>query len=590
MTKMKKLKGIGVSAGIAIAPAYTVQRGEITVEQKPISETSVDNEIERFRIAVQKTKDQLVHLQASVAKTMGDETAGIIEAQIMFMTDVSIVDETEVVIRKKLLSAESAFDVVIGEGIEAIGSIDDSMLSERVHDLRDVRRRVLSNLLELTHHVIKEVQEDRILAVQHLAPSETAHLFHNKFVGIALEMGGTTSHVAIMTRTMEIPCVLGVDGVADHIAAGDEVIVDGNNGLVIVNPTEEILKDYRTKIKAQAKRKDWIDRFINEPAITLDDHRLSVGANMELPGEVESVLKYNADGIGLFRTELLYTRSTKLPNEEEQTAVYRNIAKKMHPASVIIRSFDIGGDKFAEILGRPFEPNPFLGWRAIRIGLSRPRILKTQLRAVLRASHGKNVKLMFPMISNVDEVKQARQLLVESREELRAEGLPFQEKIEVGVMIEIPSAAILSREIAPLVDFFSIGTNDLVQYTLAVDRGNQRIRHLYQSYNPAVLKLVKYTIDSAHAGGIWCGLCGELAADPRATIMLVGMGVDEMSVNPPSVPKIKGIIRSIKARDARRIAADVLRFSTQSEVIEYLGQKTRELLPDEFFEGFPTVL
>jgi len=587
---MKKLKGIGVSAGIAIAPAYTVQRGEITVEQKPISETSVDNEIERFRIAVQKTKDQLVHLQASVAKTMGDETAGIIEAQIMFMTDVSIVDETEVVIRKKLLSAESAFDVVIGEGIEAIGSIDDSMLSERVHDLRDVRRRVLSNLLELTHHVIKEVQEDRILAVQHLAPSETAHLFHNKFVGIALEMGGTTSHVAIMTRTMEIPCVLGVDGVADHIAAGDEVIVDGNNGLVIVNPTEEILKDYRTKIKAQAKRKDWIDRFINEPAITLDDHRLSVGANMELPGEVESVLKYNADGIGLFRTELLYTRSTKLPNEEEQTAVYRNIAKKMHPASVIIRSFDIGGDKFAEILGRPFEPNPFLGWRAIRIGLSRPRILKTQLRAVLRASHGKNVKLMFPMISNVDEVKQARQLLVESREELRAEGLPFQEKIEVGVMIEIPSAAILSREIAPLVDFFSIGTNDLVQYTLAVDRGNQRIRHLYQSYNPAVLKLVKYTIDSAHAGGIWCGLCGELAADPRATIMLVGMGVDEMSVNPPSVPKIKGIIRSIKARDARRIAADVLRFSTQSEVIEYLGQKTRELLPDEFFEGFPTVL
>ncbi len=581
---MEIIEGIGVSPGIAIAPAHKIERGEITIEPENIASEEVQEEIRRFREALQKSKDQLVRVQAAIAKTMGDESAAIIEAQIMLMSDVSVVDETIAGIKNKRLSAESALDIVLRKAIDALESADDATMAERAHDLIDVRRRILSNLMGMAHHVIQDVPENRILIIQHLAPSETAQLFHGKYVGLALEMGGATGHVAIMTRTMELPCVLGISNVTGLIESGDTVIVDGHDGTVIVNPTKTVLKKYKDRKKAQEKHKAWLIRFKDKLAVTTDGHKLSVGANLELPGEIETVVKYGSDGVGLFRTELLYTRSTKLPGEDEQTAVYKELADTIHPNSLVIRTFDIGGDKFAEILGTPFEPNPFLGWRAIRIGLSRPRVLKTQLRAILRAAYKRNIKIMFPMISNRDEVAQAIALLEESRDELEKEGIRCAKKIDVGIMVEVPSAAILSREIAPLVDFFSIGTNDLIQYTLAVDRGNQRIKDLYQSYNPAVLKLVKYTIDAAHFGGIWCGLCGEMAADPRATAMLIGMGLDEFSVNPPAVPMIKGIIRSISAKDARRIAEETLRFSTQDEVIEFLEEKNRELLPPEFLE------
>ncbi len=583
---MKILEGTGVSPGIGIAPAYIVERGEIVIDEEFIAPEKVVGEIERFRASILKSKEQLARLQASVAKAMGDDTAGIIEAQLMLASDVSVIDETEKIIKKKLLTAESAFDIVLQRNIEALQAIEDALMADRVHDLRDIRKRVLINLLELSHHTIHEVPEDRILVIQHLAPSETAHLFHNKFVGIALEMGGTTSHVAIMTRTMEIPCVLGLDGITEHIPSGKRVIIDGTNGKVIIDPDEKVLAEYRALKNAREKRREWIDRFIDKPAVTKDGHKLLVGANMELPEEVESVLKYRSDGVGLFRTELIYTDTKNLPDEEKQTRIYQTLADKIAPKSAIIRTFDIGGDKFTEILGKTFEQNPFLGWRAIRIGLSKPWILKTQLRAILRAAYKRNIKIMFPMISNIDEVKQAIGLIEESREELHNKGIPCSDNLEVGVMIEIPSAALLAREIAKKVDFFSIGTNDLIQYTLAVDRGNQYVRNLYQSYNPAVLKLVNHTIKQAHAGGIWCGICGELAADPRATIMLAGMGIDEMSVNPPSVPKIKGVIRSITIKDARRVAEECLHFSTQDEVLGYLNNMARELLPEEFFDGY----
>ncbi len=581
---MKILEGMGVSPGIVIAPAHRIERGEITVEPEKIDKSDVDIEIERYKAALQKSKDQLVRIQASVAKAMGESTAAIIEPQIMLMSDATVVDETIAGIKTKNLTAESAFDIVIRRAIVAMESSEDTLMAERAHDLHDVRRRVLSNLMGMAHHIIQEIPEDRVLVIQHLAPSETAQLFHNKFVGIAIEMGGTTSHVAIMTRTMEIPCVLGLPGVTGTIESGQMVIVDGTHGKVVVEPDEETLEKYRQLKEAQEKRKAWLVKFKDEPAITKDDHRISVGANMELPGEVETVLKYGAEGIGLFRTELLYTKGTKLPDEDEQTEVYQELADKIAPHPLVVRTFDIGGDKFAEILGTPFEPNPFLGWRAIRIGLSRPRVLKTQLKAVLRAAYKRNIKLMFPMVSNRDEVLQTLALLKESRDELRKHGKKAAEKVDVGIMVEIPSAAILAREMAPLLDFFSIGTNDLVQYTLAVDRGNQRVSHLYQSYNPAVLKLVKYTVDAAHFGGIWCGLCGEMAADPMATVMLIGMGLDELSVNPPAVPMVKGIIRSISIRDARRVAEECLRFSTQDDVLKFLEEKNRELLPPEFIE------
>ncbi len=578
------LLGLGVSEGIAIAPAHKIERGDITVEKTTISASEVDREIERFQKAIKQSRDQLLRIQAGMAKSIGNGSAAIIEAQIMLMSDISVVEESEAVISDMLLSAETAFDSVISRGIEALSSADDPLLAERANDFQDVRRRVLSNLLGMAHHVIRDVVEDRILVIQHLAPSETAQLFNNKFVGLALEMGGTTSHVAIMTRTMEIPCVLGIQGVTEAIENGEMTIIDGKKGFVIVNPTQKTLDDYRKRKSDQQKRKLQLARYKDDEARTLDGHHINVGANIELPGESEAIPKYGADGIGLFRTELLYTRSTNLPSEDEQTAVYTQVAESLAPKPVVIRTFDIGGDKFSELLGAPFEPNPYLGWRAIRIGLDRPRVLKTQLRALLRSAKGNNVKVMFPMISNIDEVIQAKALMEESRKELLSEGIDCADRIETGIMVEIPSVAIMAREIAPIVNFFSIGTNDLVQYTLAVDRGNQRVSRLYQSFNPAVLKLIKYTIDAAHFAGIWCGLCGEMAADPTATLMLIGMGVDELSLNAPSVPLIKSIIRSVDRRDARAVADSCIRLTNHSEVVNFLKEKNRELLPPEFFD------
>ncbi len=580
----KILQGIGVFSGIAIAPAHRIERGDISVESESISEKDVDSEILRFRKAITQSRDQLLRIQASTAKTMGEASAAILEPQIMLMSDVAVIDETESVIREMLITSESAFDELMQRAIESMQSAEDDLMAERAHDFKDVRRRVLSNLMGMAHHVIKEVANERILVIQHLAPSETAQLFHNNFIGLALEMGGTTSHVAIMMRTMEIPCVLGVEGVAEKIENGDMIIVDSTNGIVVVNPSKSTLDDYRARRDKIIKHRDRLAKFKDADAITLDGHKMSVGANIELPGEADTVIKYGANGVGLFRTELLYTRTTNLPGEDEQTSIYNQLAESLDPRPIVIRTFDIGGDKFAELLGAPFEPNPFLGWRAIRIGLDRPRVLKTQLKALLRAAKYHNIKVMFPMVSNIDEVIQARKLVEESKSELAAEGKECAEKIEVGIMVEVPSVAILSREIAPLVDFFSIGTNDLIQYTFAADRGNQRVRKLYQSYNPAVLKLIKYTVDAAHSSGIWCGLCGEMAADPLATIMLLGIGLDELSLNPPSIPLIKGIIRSVDYRKAREIADECVRFSRQSEVIDFLDKKNRELLPPELIE------
>ena len=549
-----------------------------------IAEGDIDVEIARFSKALVQSRDQLLRIQAGVAKTMGDASAAILEPQIMLMSDVSIVDETESVIREMAFSAESAFDMVMQKGIEAMQSAEDDLMADRAHDLQDVRRRVLSNLMGMARHTITDVEDERILVIQHLVPSETAQLFHNNFVGLALEMGGTTSHVAIMTRTMEIPCVLGVEGVTAAVETGDTVIVDGTNGVVIVDPSEATLAEYSARRDTIIKRRERLAKFKDESAVTVDGHTISVGANLELQGEAEAAIRYGADGVGLFRTELLYTRTTNLPDEDEQEAIYRQLAETLAPRSMVIRTFDIGGDKFAELLGAPFEPNPFLGWRAIRIGLDRPRVLKTQLKALLRAAKDHNIKIMFPMVSNVDEVIRAKEIVEESKSELRDDGKGYAEVIEVGIMVEVPSAAILAPEIAPLVDFFSIGTNDLIQYTLAVDRGNQRVSKLYQSYNPAVLKLIKFTVDAAHNNGIWCGLCGEMAADPLATIMLIGMGLDELSMTPPSIPLVKGIIRSVSIRDARAVADECIRFSRQSEVVGFLKEKNRELLPPELVE------
>jgi len=581
---MDKLHGIGASSGIAIAPAHRIERGEISVVYSQISENEIENEIERFRSAIGKSKDQLVRIQAALAKTMGEATSAIIEPQIMLMSDVAVIDETIAGIRDKRFKAEYAFDQVMSRAIHALAQADDETLSERTHDFRDVRTRVLSNLLGMSHHIIQEIPDERILVIRHLAPSETAQLFGNKFVGIVCEMGGRTSHVAIMARTMEIPCVLGAEKIVDKVDSDAMMIIDGEPGEVIIEPDKDTLSLFEKRRDSMAKRRNKLFKKANKPAITKDKFRLTVGANLELPGEAKAAVRYGADGVGLFRTELIYTSGIDIPSQDEQTEIYSRVADKLAPNSVVIRTFDIGGDKFYENFDSTFEQNPFLGWRAIRIGLARPELLKTQMKAILRAAYNRNIKMMFPMISNREEVVQAKKLLEESRNELLDEGKNFSENLEVGIMVEVPSAAIMAREIASLVDFFSIGTNDLIQYVLAVDRGNQKINHLYQSFNPAVLKLIKYTIDSAHLEGIWCGMCGEMASDPIAVMMLVGMGLDELSVVPPAVPKIKEIIRNISMKEARDIAKECTRFTTHEEVANYLTEQSENYLPKSILE------
>ncbi len=577
-------KGIGSGSGFAIGPAVIVQRGELAVPRSELKASDVEKEIRRFRRAVAVAHEQLNRIRAAIAKVMGDDAAAIIDAQLLLLNDPSCIDETERLILKKLVNAEYAFDTVIQSIVESLSESDNDVFRERVQDFHDIRRRVLANLMGLKHQVIPSPRRRSILIISHLAPSETAHLFGSKFVGLVTEAGGFTSHIAIMARTMDLPAVLGVEGVTDAVRDGDTVIVDSMRGQVVVNPDDATRREFQSKQRLYRRRRSFVMKAVPLEPVTKDGHRITVAANMELPEEVPLAKHYGAEGIGLFRTELLYMSGEALPSEEQQFEIYKSIAEKVAPHSAIIRTFDVGGDKLAGVLGHHYEPNPFLGLRAIRIGLKYPDILKVQLRAILRASAFGKIKIMFPMISLPEEMQLARQIVADIMDELSRKGIPFDENIEVGAMVEVPSAAILSRKLAVYCDFFSIGTNDLIQYTLAADRGNPRVAHIYQSYQPAVLKLIKFTIDSAHLAGRWVGVCGEMAGELRAIPMLLGMGVDELSTVPARVPLVKQVVRHLRFEDARKIAEQVLQFDTQEEVISFLDEQVKRFLPKTMWE------
>ncbi|RKZ34432.1 phosphoenolpyruvate--protein phosphotransferase [bacterium] len=575
-------KGIGSGDGFAIAPAVIVHRGELAIPQNTIDKEEIDHELTRFDDALNMTTKQLNRIKNSIAKSMGEDAASIIDAQIMVLADPACVDETKRIIQKKNINAEYAFDTVIQSSIEALRNSNNSTFVDRIQDFQDVRTRLLANLMGLKHQVIPAVENESILVINHLAPSETAHLFGSKYVGLVTEAGGFTSHIAIMSRTMDLPAVLGVENITENLTDNTTIIVDSMIGQVVIDPEEKVLKQYEKQRKLYAKKMEFFFEARDKPAVTKDNIKVTVSANMELPEEVLLAEHYGAEGIGLFRTELLYIQKEDLPTESEQFEVYKQIAKQISPHSAIIRTFDVGGDKFGNIFHQHYEPNPFLGFRAIRIGLMHPDILKTQLRAILRASHYGNLMIMFPMISLPEEMTLAREMVEKVKEELRAENQPFDENIQVGAMVEVPSAAILSRELARECDFFSIGTNDLIQYTLAADRGNPRVAHIYQTYQPSVLKLIKFAIDSAHFEGIWVGVCGEMAGEMQAVPMLLGMGLDEFSAVPARVPVIKKIIRSLDMKTARQIAEQTLRFTKHSEVISYLNDRLAEIIPEKY--------
>ncbi|MBN1755360.1 phosphoenolpyruvate--protein phosphotransferase [bacterium] len=583
--KMAILEGIGVSDGIILARPFIINRAELIVKESKLGKKEAEAEINRFLEAIELSKEQLRKVRAAMAKTTGEKSAQIIDAQLVFLEDTSMINEITGQIRSELKNPEFILDRKMKETISRLEKVNNQYLRDRTHDFQDVFRRVTANLLGFKREILKKPEGEYILVIDHLAPSETTQVFHEGFCGIVTEMGGKTSHVAIMAKTMEIPTVLGVVDATRQVPPEGILIVDGSRGKVVVNPPSPLIKkyeEYQKKLGLQRREFSKLKPLIPK---ALDGHRITLSANIELPEEIRAVNKYNAEGVGLFRTEVIYTTQEESPTEEEQYQIYRQLAQDVKPHSAIIRTFDIGGDKFSSHFDHSFEPNPFLGWRAIRIGLTHPELLKIQMRAILRASVLKNLKMMFPMISTLDEIYEVKKLLDETKDELRAKGQLFDEKIQIGIMIEVPSAALIARELAKHVDFFSIGTNDLTQYIMAADRGNARVSYLYQSYNPAVLKLIQQVVVAGHFEGIWVGLCGELAGDPRATIMLLGMGLDEFSTNPISVPAVKKIIRSVNFSDAQLVAEEIRRFTTEKEMIEFLDRKNKELLPAEILDN-----
>lgn len=553
----KRFQGVGVSPGIAKGTACIHHQDEETVPNYHIPERDVPAELKRFEEALLKTRLQIQEMQSRIADSVGGGDAGIFDAHLMVVEDRTVIDEVVRTIKRELLNVEAVFAQVTGRYIKILSDMDDPYLRERSVDIHDVCRRVMRNLAGKESREIRSAFEPHILISHNLTPSDTAQLNRDFVLGFATDIGSKTSHTAIMARSLSIPAVVGLHDISHEVGYGDEVLLDGYNGLVILNPSPATLEAYKGLEAEKDLVEKELDTLRETESRTVDGRHISLAANIEMPSDVEHVLECGAEGVGLYRTEFLYINSLDLPGEEVQYEAYRSVAERVAPHSSIIRTLDLGGDKVMSSLNLPSEMNPFLGWRAIRFCLERVDVFKTQLRAMLRASAHGNVRILYPMISGVEEVRRANAILEECKNELRHEGKPFAETIEVGAMIEIPSAALSADLIAREVDFFSIGTNDLIQYSIAVDRLNEQIAHLYEPTHPAILRLIQMVVDAAHARGIWVGVCGEMAGDIVLTPLLLGLGVDELSAGSALVPRIKHAVQTLDMIECLNLVEEV---------------------------------
>jgi len=563
----KVFRGIAVSAGVCRGRILVLHRTQHVITRRELPDNEVESEVKRFEQCLVKTRQQITEVQRRVAASMSATEADIFDAHLLMLEDRVLIDEVLRLIRTQKVSAEFAFHTVAERYVAALANVDDEYLRERAADLRDLSARVLENLLEVKDALdVRHLSEPCILVSHDLSPSTTAQLDRKFVLGFATDIGGKTSHTAIMARSLDIPAVVGLQNVSEELETGDYALLDGYNGTLIVNPTDQTLFEYGQLAKIKASLGEKLREIQRQPAVTLDGKTIVLSANIEDQNDVESVIAHGAEGVGLFRTEFLFINREQLPGEEEQYQAYRQVAAALKPAPVIIRTLDLGGDKFASHLQLAKEMNPFLGWRAIRFCLAQPELFRAQLRAILRASADGNVKMMYPMISGLDELNRANALVEKCKTELRAEKIPFDENLEIGAMIEIPSAALVADALARRVKFFSIGSNDLIQYTLAADRTNEKVSHLYEPTHPAILRLIKLTVDAAHANGIWAGVCGEVAGDVVLAPLLVGLGVDELSAAPPVIDEVKYIIRRIKLSEARALADFALQCESPSEI------------------------
>lgn len=560
------IKGIAASSGIAIGKAYRLVEPDLSFNKTTVE--NVENEMNRFRESLKAAKTQLEAIRDHARETLGKDKAEIFEAHLLILNDPEIVNPIEDKIKNEKVNAEVALQETTDMFIQIFEQMDNEYMRERAADIRDVRKRVLAGLLNVTIPNPSMINEEVIVVAEDLTPSDTAQLNRNFVKGFTTDIGGRTSHSAIMARSLEIPAVVGTKTATADIQNGDFVILDGLSGEVHINPTEELIAEYKKKqAEYEEQLAEWAE-LVNEPTISKDGVQVELVANIGTPNDVEGALHNGAEGVGLFRTEFLYMGREELPSEEFQYEAYKAVLEGMKGKPVVVRTLDIGGDKKLSYLPLPEELNPFLGHRAIRLCLDRTDIFRTQLRALLRASvHGK-LKVMFPMIATLNEFRAAKELFLEEKAKLAEEGVQTSDHIELGIMVEIPATAVLADQFAKEVDFFSIGTNDLIQYTMAADRMNERVSYLYQPYNPSILRLVKNVIDASHKEGKWTGMCGEMAGDETAIPLLLGLGLDEFSMSASSVLKARSLIRKLSKAEMEEMASKALQMSTVDEVIE----------------------
>ncbi|KGQ50540.1 phosphoenolpyruvate-protein phosphotransferase [Gallibacterium anatis 10672-6] len=565
------ISGILASPGIVFGKALVLKEEQIVLDKRKISDDEVESEVARFYKGREAAAAQLTAIKEKARQTLGEEKEAIFEGHLMILEDEELEEEIVAYLKEHKVTADVAASVIIDQQVAMLSDIDDEYLKERAGDIRDIGNRLLKNILGMNIIDLGEISEESILVAYDLTPSETAQLNLDKVLGFITDIGGRTSHTSIMARSLELPAIVGTNDVTSRINTGDYVVLDAINNAVYVNPTEEEIARLRALEQKYKEEKAELIKLKDLPAVTLDGRQVDVCANIGTIRDIDGAERNGAEGVGLYRTEFLFMDRDQLPSEEEQFQAYKVVVEAMKNRLVILRTMDIGGDKDLPYMNLPKEMNPFLGWRAIRIALDRREILIAQLRAVLRASAFGKLAVMFPMIISVEEVRELKAVLETLKQQLREEGKDFDENIQVGVMVETPSAAVNAKFLAKEVDFFSIGTNDLTQYTLAVDRGNELISHLYNPLTPSVLSLIKQVIDASHAEGKWTGMCGELAGDEKATILLLGMGLDEFSMSAISVPKIKKLIRNVNYQDAQDLAKEVLQQPTAEDIEQLIA-------------------
>jgi phosphotransferase system enzyme I (PtsI) len=571
-----RFQGVGVSPGIARG-VVQVMRDELEeIVRDKIDSSQIGAEIARFEAALVQTRMQILEMQQRIAEAIGTKDAGIFDAHLLVVEDRTLIDEVLRKLETDLVKVEVVFEEVARRYAETLSKIDDPYLRERALDIQDVMRRVIRNLQGKAPKTMPLPGEAHILVAHNLTPSDTAAMDRHRVLGIATDLGSRTSHTAIMARSLGIPAVVGLHDVTEKLESGCMALLDGFTGKVIINPSPKTLAYYGEVEVRQFKVSKELAELREQPSTTRDGQHVVLSANIELPNDIVNVATNGAEGIGLYRTEFLYLDRDSLPGEEEQYETYRRVAETVQPHPLIIRTFDLGGDKIAGGIDVSDELNPFLGWRAIRFCLEHEEVFKPQLRAILRASAVGNVKIMFPMISGVAEMRRTLAVLDQCKEELRSDGVAFDPNLQIGAMIEIPSAAICSESLAPTVNFFSIGTNDLIQYAIAIDRVNERTAHLYEPTHPAVLHLINMVGEAARKHKLWFGICGEMAGEIEITPLLLGLGVDELSVSPTLVPRVKSAIRSLALDECRQLAQEAMQLETPAEILELCLQLARE--------------